>query len=165
MAQGNGWRAMRRWDLTDVAMVAAKVHPELPESVEVFAERLRLFAAGCLVLERGGCVIGYAISHPINPNTPPALNAMLGEIPASADQYYIHDIAILPEARGAGQAREAVEVLLRVAERYRSAALVSVYGTAEFWARFGFTPAAEDMTAKLAAYGADAVYMVRDQAA
>lgn len=164
MAQGNGWRAMRRWDLTDVARVAAKVHPELPESVEVFAERLRLFAAGCLVLEHGGCVVGYAVSHPISTESPPALNALLGEIPAGADQFYIHDIAVLPEARGAGQASEGIEMLLRVAERYRSAALVSVYGTSDFWGRFGFTPAAADMTAKLAPYGADAVYMVRQAA-
>lgn len=164
MAQGNGWRAMRRWDLTDVAMVASKVHPDLPECIEVFAERLRLFPAGCLVLERGGAVVGYAISHPIAPNTPPALNAFLGTIPETAEQFYIHDIAILPEARGAGQSHAAVEALLRVAERYRSAALVSVYGTAEFWGRFGFTPAAVDMGSKLAPYGEDAVYMVRQAA-
>lgn len=165
MAQGNGWRAMRRWDLTDVAMVAAKVHPDLPECIEVFAERLRLFPEGCLVLERGGSIVGYAISHPILPDTPPALNTRLGEIPATADQYYIHDIAILPEARGAGQSRAAVEMLLQVAAGYPSAALVSVYGTSDFWGRFGFDPSKRDMADKLAPYGDNAVYMVRAQAA
>lgn len=40
-------------------------------------------------------------------------------------------------------------------------ALVSVYGAAAFWARFGFARSIEDMPAKLRPYGAQAVFMER----
>ena len=42
----SAWRAMRAGDLAAVMDIAAVVHPELPEKVEVFAERLSLFPRG-----------------------------------------------------------------------------------------------------------------------
>lgn len=155
------WRAMRADDLDAVLALAERSHPELPESRTVFAERLALFPRGCLVLGGGRGIDGYTVSHPIRRSEPPALGALLGSLPADADQFYIHDVVVVPSRRGAGAAAAAVAQLLALASDFETTALVSVYGTVGFWSRFGFTPSREDMAGKLRPYGADAVYMVR----
>jgi GNAT superfamily N-acetyltransferase len=156
------WRAMTESDIPGVLDIAARVHPALPESAAVFHERLRLFPAGSLVLAGDGPIGGYTVSHPIRAFEPPALDTLLGRIPSDADDYYIHDFALAPEQRGTGLARAGIEILLRKAEAFSSASLVSVYGTANFWSRFGFRLATRDgLQRKLAPYGPDAVYMRR----
>ena len=156
------WGPMAAKHIDGVEALAGRVHPGLPESRAVFAERLALFPAGCLVLEAPEGIAGYAISHPIRRGDPPPLGKLLAALPADASQYYIHDLAVAPEARGAGAAAAGVGRLLAVARPYPTTALVSVYGTAPFWARFGFRATQDAMGDKLAPYGADAVFMVRD---
>jgi GNAT superfamily N-acetyltransferase len=153
-------------DLRDVFRVSKAVHPSLPESGAVFAERLELFPEGCLVLvQDDGQICGYAVSHPIRHRQPPALDTLLGEIAPDADQYYIHDVAVLPSFRGRALARGCVEKLIAVAKGYGypESCLVSVYGTKSFWARFGFVAGEKDegMTEKLRDYGGDATFMMR----
>jgi hypothetical protein len=87
-------------DIDGLLRVGDEVHPELPEGAHVFTERVQLFPQGCLVLAADDEVCGYAISHPIRSRQPPALDSLLGEIPGDADQYYIHDVAILSKVRG-----------------------------------------------------------------
>lgn len=156
------WRDLTANDIEGVTRVADEVHPGLPEQAQVFAERVKLFPEGCLAFEQNGRICGYALSHPIRKHHPPALDSLLGEIASDADQYYIHDLAILPELRGRGLATEAIDRLLAVAGRYPTTSLVSVYGTELFWSRFGFVPGpvGEDIK-KLRGYGEDAVYLVR----
>lgn len=143
--------------------IADEIHPGLPEGNHVFAERATLFPEGCLVLAEDGELCGYAISHPIRHRQPPALDSLLGEIPPDADEYYIHDVAVLPGLRGRGLAGDCVRMLLEVARRYPTAGLVSVYGTAPFWRRFGFVREAVDegLSRKLRGYGEGAVYLTR----
>lgn len=150
-------------DIKGVALVAKEVHHSLPEDDSVFAERARLFPEGCLVLVDGEQVCGYAISHPIRYGQPPALNSLLGEIAPEADQYYIHDIAIVPKLRRRGLALQCISSLLSVAKRYPTTSLVSVYSTLPFWGRFGFAPAPADpaLSDKLGGYGEDATYLLR----
>ncbi|KAI1444823.1 acyl-CoA N-acyltransferase [Annulohypoxylon stygium] len=157
------WRAMTVDDIDGLLLVADEVHPGLPESKEVFTERVKLFPEGCLALVEDGKVCGYSISHPIRYRQPPALDSLLGEIAPDADQYYIHDVAILPKFRGRGFAAECINKLLAIAKRYETTSLVSVYGTAPFWARYGFAPEPIDaaMSEKLREYGGDAVYLSR----
>lgn len=155
------WRPMRADDLPAVMAVANTIHPDLPEDEAVFAERQALFPQGCWVVEEKGAIMGYAVSHPIMPQTPPALNSLLGSIPPEATDYYIHDVALLPALRGTGLARQGIETLLQVAQDYRQCVLVSVYGTGEFWGRFGFHPSKQDMAKKLEPYGEGAVFMQR----
>ena len=159
------WRKMSITDLDGLLRVADKIHPDLPESNSVFTERVKLFPEGCLVLVEGEEVCGYAISHPIRHHQPPALDTLLGEIAPDADQYYIHDLAILPRFRGRGLAAECIDKLLAVAKvkRFPTTCLVSVYGTSPFWRRFGFVPEPVDgvLSEKLRGYGEDAVYLSR----
>ena len=155
-------------DIPRLLQVANRVHPTLPESDYVFTERWKLFPEGCLVLadDTDNKVCGYAVSHPIRSGQPPALNSLLGAIPQDADQYYIHDVAIIPELRGHGFAAEGIRKLLRLADnRYPTTCLISVYGTSPFWRRFGFAPVPElvgvVLAEKLRNYGDDATYMQR----
>ena len=159
------WCQLSASNIDNLVRIADKLHPDLPESEQVFAERCKLFPEGCLALveTEGGGMHGYAISHPIRRRQPPPLNSFLGGIASNADQYYIHDLVIAPEVRGSGLARECMEKLLAVAKPYSTTSLVSVYGTAPFWARFGFVPQEVDevMKKKLLDYGDDAVYLER----
>lgn len=157
------WRKMLVSDIDGLLRVADRIHPDLPESDYVFRERVKLFPEGCLVLVEGDEVCGYAISHPIHHRQPPALDSLLGEVAPNADQYYIHDLAILPRFRGRGLAAECIGKLLAVAKRYPTTCLVSVYGTAPCWGRFGFEPEHVDtvLSEKLRDYGADATYLSR----
>lgn len=161
------WRALSTDDLQRVEAIAAQVHPALAERREVFAEKLALFPRGCFSFtmhgEMQGEMQGYAFAHPWRLFDIPALDALLGAIPTAADCLYLHDIAILPSARGHKAAPMLVALLRGGAEAQVLSALacVSVYGTDGMWTRLGFTeqrdPALED---KLRAYGAGAKYMI-----
>lgn len=157
------WRQLAPSDIEGLLSVAGEVHPGLPERGDVFRERVKLFPEGCLALVQDSTLYGYAISHPIRRGHPPPLDSLLGEIAPDADQYYIHDMAILPAARKKGHAADVILRLLQIAQRYPTSCLISVYGTAPFWARFGFHPAepAEVAPAKLQDYGDDATHLVR----
>lgn len=159
------WRELSVNDIECLVRVADKIHPGLPESDEVFAERVKLFPEGCLALVEGEDdeLCGYVISHPIRRRQPPALDSLLEEIAPDADQYYIHDLALLPKARGRGLAQECISKLFAIAKRFPTTSLVSVYGTAPFWGRFGFVPEEIDevLKKKLLGYGDDATYLER----
>lgn len=159
------WRPMTAVDLVAVNAIAAAVHVDYPEDAAVFAERLALHPQGCHVLaERDHAgIIGYIISHPWRLEEPPALNALLRAIPAPASTYYIHDIALLPQARGSGATEAVLTTLLHHAETIAdNVSLVAVGGTVPFWRRHKF--ASRDSTTlalKLASYGEGVSYMVR----
>lgn len=158
------WRPLIVGDIKGLMHVADIVHSELPEKDLVFTERVRLFPEGCLVLLEDSKVCGYAISRPIRYRQPPALDNLLSEIPLGADQFYIHDVCVLPDLRGRGYAREALNRLLAVGERYITTCLVSVYGTSPFWAQFGFNSPNDidhSLSEKVRGYGDDAMYLER----
>ena len=184
------WRPMRPDDLAAVEEMAGMIHESHPEDAAVFAERLALHPAGCLILESvresvgepagepgvigdaetsamsatGVTAAGYALTHPWLYGMPPALDTMLGAIPAGADCYHIHDIALLQTARGSGAASAAVRAVLDHARTIglARATLVAVNDTLPFWQRHGFqideSPA---LAAKLATYAGAARHMSR----
>ena len=159
------WRKLSVDDIKSLALIADKVHPVLPEGDEVFTERVQLFPEGCLGLfeHQSNELCGYAISHPIKRRQPPALNSLLQNVATDADQYYIHDLAILPRFRGRGFANDCMKKLSATAEQYPTTCLISVYGTERFWGLFGFIPVQidNDLQKKLHDYGDDAVYLER----
>ncbi len=158
------WRAMRPEDVPNVAAIAATIHPRFFEDAEVFAERQRLFPAGAMLLERHGLAAGYALSHPWRLGELPRLNSLLGAIPQDASTYYIHDLALLPEARGeraAGELVGSIEALARSLS-FRSMSLVAVNGSRRFWERQGFEVVeSSELSAKLGSYEESAVLMVK----
>lgn len=158
------WQKMQTADLDDVEAIAAGVHPDFPEDRAVFAERLRLHPDGCWMLRHDGVAVGYVLSHPWTTDSLPALNARLGALPKAADTYYIHDLALLPAARGGGAARAITERLVTHAAALGLpiVTLVAVNGSVPFWSRLGFE--AEDdprFRDKLRSYADDARLMRR----
>lgn len=160
------WRAMTGDDLDAVAEIAAISFPDHFEGRDCFRNRLALNPSGCFVLaDAAGEPRGYLLAWPWRADSAPALNTLIEAIPTDASVLYLHDLALHPDARGGGWTRSIVE---RLADQARAAgwpalALVAVNGAAPFWERRGFavieSPA---ITARLASYGRDARYMVRD---
>jgi ribosomal protein S18 acetylase RimI-like enzyme len=160
------WRKLSLSDVPNLARVAQEVHPGLPERDEVFSERLGLFYEGCLALiDNNNELCGYIISHPIRRRQPPALDSILTKIAPVADQFFIHNISMLPKNRGQGLAKEGLAQTLVVASRLATVGLVSVYNTIAFWRRFGFVkPEATDnaILQMIEHYGDNAVYLERE---
>lgn len=161
------WRRMQTDNLAHVRQIAAFCHPAFPERDAVLAEKQRLSPQSCLVLEEKGAVAGYLIAHPWIRGNIPALDAFLGQLPPDADLVYLHDIALLPQARGSGHAARGVGALSAwaLAARRRALALTAVGGAAPFWRGQGFAPVkpARKLAEKLRTYGDDAVYMIKDR--
>lgn len=156
------WRPMSPADLPAISAISDRVHGRYSEAREVYAERLVLYPAGCFVLADAGPPAGYLIAHPWHRDSPPKLGTMLEAIPADVDTFYLHDIALLPAARGTGAGRAAVEL---ATDRARAAGfgeitLMAVGGADRFWAAQGFAiaDAASDL---LASYGPEARLMRR----
>jgi len=151
-------------DIGDVIAIAAIVHPGYPEDDAVLAERLMLYRAGCFVLTQNGQVSGYVLSHPWIYGDPPQLNVLLQTLPADADSYYLHDIALLPQAQGQGAAG-AIAARLRdhaQAEGFANLSLCAVNGSVAFWQGQGFAAATvPGLDARLKSYGADVQFMAR----
>ena len=87
-----------------------------------------------------------------------------GGLPPAAGCYYIHDLALLPAARGRGVARRVVRALTAMSFSLGlpEMALVAVGGSAGFWAAQGFVALElPELVEKLASYDADARYMRR----
>lgn len=158
------WRALTTLDLPAVEAIAAQVHPAFPEDVAVFAERQRLYPDGVRLLELDGVPAGYIISHPWRLGTLPALNSLLGALPDHPDTYYLHDLALLPAARGTGAAAMIVGDMLRHTRNagFANVSLVAVNGSLPFWYKHGFRAVvAPELTEKLASYETTARFMVR----
>ncbi|GBQ90743.1 N-acetyltransferase GCN5 [Gluconacetobacter johannae DSM 13595] len=152
-------------DLPDIIDIAAQVHPAYPEGEAVFAERLALCPAGCLVLEGADDGLhGYVLSHPWRSAAPPALDMALGALPVRPDCWYLHDIALLPRARGRGAAGAALAHLATLAARsgLDRVVLVATGSAATYWVRAGFTVLDEPAAAGiLATYDPAARLMTR----
>jgi GNAT superfamily N-acetyltransferase len=164
MQYGLHWRAMTTLDLPAVEAIAREVHPAFPEDIAIFVERQRLYPDGARFLEFRGRPSGYVLSHPWMSGALPALNHLLGALPEHADTFYLHDLALLPQARGSGAADIAVDQLLDHALRqgFGTASLIAVNGSTRFWSRHGFAEAAADgLGAKLMSYEPSARLMVR----
>lgn len=162
------WRPMTRADLAAVGNIAAGVHPGYPEDASVFEERLRLFPAGCHVYANGAAITGYILSHPWIDRQPPALNTILGGIPANADAYYIHDIALLGQSRGRNAARAILRQLVELARHSGLAnlSLIAVNDSVAFWQKLGFKIVDDNaLKEKLKSYDELARFMRLDVAA
>jgi ribosomal protein S18 acetylase RimI-like enzyme len=158
------WRQLTGYDLDAVVEIAGIVHPDFFERRDVLEERQRLYPTGCYLLEIGEKPTGYVLSHPWRLSALPALDALLGQLPADPDTYYLHDIALLPVARRVGAAGRIVSGLIKhaAARGFGTMSLVAVNGSAGYWERHGFAAAdAPDLYGKLLSYEEGARYMVR----
>jgi ribosomal protein S18 acetylase RimI-like enzyme len=155
---------MTQADLSAAGRAGDLVHPAYPEDAGVMAERWRLYPDGCLVLPGRQGVLGYAVSHPWLSGQPPKLNTRLVQLPVPADTFYIHDVALLPEARGTGAGSAVIRLLARQARSsdLASLSLVAVSGSVGFWRKHGFEMVENAaIRSQLLSYGTSAHFMVR----
>ncbi|MDP5279395.1 GNAT family N-acetyltransferase [Sphingomonas sp. DG1-23] len=150
---------MRATDLAAVSAISDAVHGRFTEPLAVYAGRLDLYPAGCFVLEQDDTVAGYLISHPWHREDPPKLGALPGAIPPDADAWYLHDLALLPAARGAGAGRAALDLVKAQARArgFADIALMAVGGADRYWTRQGFAYVPRDADPS---YGDDAYLML-----
>lgn len=136
----NDWRPMVTADIPAVTAISDAVHGDYTEAAAIYVERLIFYPAGCWLLERDGKAIGYLISHPWAGIQPPALNHVIQALPERANHYYLHDLALLPSARGTGAAQAAIGIVQDQARRagFTRIALTAVNGADAFWVRNGF---------------------------
>ena len=164
VSSGPDWRLASAIDLDAINRIASDVHPDLPERRDVFAEKLSLFPMGCFVLASREGVVGYGIAHCWVLGSIPLLDAFIEKLPSRADCLYIHDVALLPDARGHGYGEFYVHLMVECARKIGVdfMALVSVYNSQPFWAKRGFEAAsAPRLNSKLRDYGPTAKYMTR----
>jgi ribosomal protein S18 acetylase RimI-like enzyme len=155
---------MTESDLDAVTRISERVHVAYPEDAAVLAERQKLYPPGCKVFDSDGRVDGYVLSHPWRHLDPPSLNVALGALPPEPTTFYIHDIVLLPEARGSGAASAAVRELVALARAtgFDNMSLVALKGTSGFWKRHGFVLVSDPaLDRKLTSYDEHARYMVR----
>lgn len=159
------WRQATEADLDAIVAVQDRVHTLTPESRAVFAAKLASFPRGCRVLEAPSGPVGYGVFHPWRLGDVPALHALPFIPPDRPDCLFVHDVALLPAARGRGAARDLLGSVVAAARELglRRLALVSVYGTAPLWGQLGFSvsPLTLD-AAKRAQYGDTARYMTAE---
>ncbi len=157
-----GWRSMVAEDVAAVTRLSDMVHGRYTERAEVYAERLALYPTGCFLFEREGKAAGYLICHPWRRDRPVPLDTLVGKLPTDADCFYLHDLALLPIARGTGAGKRATETVLTAARTagFGEVRLVAVNGAESFWAGRGFALVPGDEgNGPSEGYGAEALAM------
>lgn len=142
-------------------------YPDLPETPEIFRHRIEQFPEGCRMLIKDEEIVGYGIAYPWELLSIPPLDSYLKPLPKLPLCMYIHDVAILPEARGHSASKDYVEYIseLALSMSINFVCGVSVHGTSSLWKKYILgckTYSDNEVKSQLGTYGFDAVYMIRD---
>lgn len=137
----------------------------LAEDIDILKIKADVSPETCFVcMDDEQQVLGYVLAHPWESEQPPCINQDISDseevvTPEQASTLYIHDLAISPQARGAGVAQALIENLLEQAQSFNidTISLVAVQGMAGFWSKYGFKSMKSDSTDS---YGDDAQFMV-----
>lgn len=134
-------RLLTEADIDELHRLEAEAYlPELHESDDAFLQMMRLFPQGAFGFFDAQGLCGYAFGAPSKAGTLLTLRQPLEKLPADADTFYIHDVAVTARCRGRGIGRMLAAELLAVARArgFSRSELVSVQGSAAFWRQFGF---------------------------
>jgi GNAT superfamily N-acetyltransferase len=157
-------RPLTAADLPAAAAIQNAVYlPLFREEAHILGSRIAAAPTCCWGAFRDGGLCAYILSHPWPAAAPPPIGQALGPCPPG-DNWFVHDLAIAPDARGLGLGRALVA---RAADAARALGLargdlVAVQGASSFWAGLGYAPPESlppALAVKVAAYGDDARYM------
>ncbi|WP_017026244.1 GNAT family N-acetyltransferase [Vibrio rumoiensis] len=137
----------------------------LAEDIDILKIKADVSPETCFVcMDEDDQVLGYVLAHPWESDVPPCINQDISERDEvvsmeDASTLYIHDLAINPDARGAGIAQALIENVITHAEDFNidKISLVAVQGMASFWGKYGFKSIQSNSTDS---YGDDAQFMV-----
>lgn len=139
--------------IDEVVQIQAEAFtPDLRESPEVFANRIARFGEFFRVAFLDGRMVGYIVSFPWKLGDAPVNNQKFPDELPEADCFFIHDVALLADARGGGVARALLEDAYQTAHTlgFDAASLVAVGQSGTYWDRVGFVPYARITEAKRA---------------
>lgn len=162
-------RAMSIKDLPAVESIQAEAYAGyFLESADVIAQRFHSSPATAWVAEQKEIVCAYLVSYWSKIGTVNPLNAPF-KMDEDANCLYLHDLALLKSAQGAGLGRKLVQAANNYAvnESAAAIALLSVQNSKEFWQGIGFlefTGLEERQRENLTTYLTDddsAFYMVK----
>lgn len=158
------WRAATEADVPEVFRISKIIHPDIPERIETYQEKIVLSPLSCFVADDGKSIRGYAITLPWTAKEIPELDTLLGAIPENPTALYIHDVALLPSARSLGLVGELMALMDAAGRKLglTEISLAAVYGSETTWFQYGFRrmDMSEKLKAQAATYGS-AVFMTR----
>ncbi len=158
------WRAATEADVPEIFRISKIIHPDIPERIETYREKLQLSPDSCFVVDEGKSIRGYAITLPWTAKEIPELDTLLGAIPKNASALYVHDVALLPSARSRGLVGELMALMDAAGGKLglTEISLAAVYGSETTWFQYGFRrmDMSERLKAQAATYGS-AVFMTR----
>lgn len=160
------WRPMRADDLPQVMAIAGHLHPGYPERQEIFADKLAFYPVGCQVVAEDDTVFGYGFAHVWSLGLPPLLDTPLGALPAGRDCLHLHDVALMPQAQGAGRVDVYLDHLqtLARADGIHRLSLIAIAGKDKYWRGKGFQdfrPDDGELQRRLDSYGRGNLYLCR----
>ena len=128
-------------DWPDMIRVQAEAYHSLaPESKEVLRSKWLTSPESCFICrDKNKTAVAYLLAHPWAHASPPKLHTRI-ESTIEADQWFIHDLAVLPQMAGNGIASQLLNALLSALPQVRQFQLVAVQGSTQFWAGKGFVP-------------------------
>jgi ribosomal protein S18 acetylase RimI-like enzyme len=161
--------AMEKHHLSDVIKVQKATFTEdLCEALDVFQNRIERFGQYYKVAIIDDSVVGYMICFPWTLGDTPINNEKFPENIPQPNCFYIHDITLLPQARGTGLAKAMIEESYKMARElgFSQVELVSVSQSGNYWDKVGFEAYA-DITEKkrasiLKVYGEGARLMIKE---
>ena len=159
-------RALGASDMPAVMQVQAQCYTAIePESLQSMRAKREAAPQLCRGAWLGGALIGYLSAVPVRGLELPALDSRRCIVAADADTLYLHDLALLPAARGSGAGLALVRQVTAAGARLGlgRALLVAIQGSVPYWRRHGFDVVAgtAQVQTKLISYGADARLMQR----
>ncbi len=165
---GDGlYKARPLYDLTRLNNELDKLNKDQSEYSALLAKAvlsLSLFEDETEIARRAmNAVINQWQQDLLNTGSPPPIGRPLSPPPAG-DNWFIHDLACAPEARGLRLAQGLVRCASGAALKLGlvRSDLIAVQGAWSFWEKLGYAPEetlSQALAAKVAGYGPDARYM------
>jgi len=139
--------------------------PEFHESSAAFLARLRVFPAGCKIVDVAGESVAFLISHPWTYENPPKLKSEEFTLPASPDVFFIHSVTVMRayQKHGIGSALAKAAIALGQSHGFSCLTLISVQRSTSFWEKLGFKRVEtlpQSVRQALIGYGDSSTYMV-----
>ena len=137
------------------------------EPKQAFAAKLNAVPASAWVVDGPSGLWAYLVCLPIAGDQLPALHATEWHPPPSPQWLYLHDLAIHPDARGAGLAGVLLSKAdeLAFSQGWQALGLIAVQDSLAFWRKQGFAPTELPSPLihadKLASFGKEATFMLR----